>query len=66
MLEVMHRGSFDLEVAIPRTTDAWQRDLLTSSEEGCRMSWSLGIDLREWTCIDDLTTIAPSIGTDVD
>ena len=62
----MHRRTLDLDIAIPWTAHRGQRNGLTPREVGSRIAWCFLSYFGGWPSIDDLTTIAPGIGSDVD
>ena len=62
----MHRRTLDLDIAIPWTAHRGQRNGLTPREVSSRIAWGFLSYFGGWPSIDDLTTIAPGIGSDVD
>ena len=62
----MHRRTLDLDIAIPWTAHRGQRNGLTPREVGSRIAWCFLRYFGGRSSIDDLTAIAPCIGTDVD
>ena len=62
----MHRRTLDLDIAIPWTAHRGQRNRLTPREVGSRIAWCFLSYFGGRASIDDLTAIAPCIGTDVD
>ena len=62
----MHRRTIDLDIAIPWTAHRGQRNGLTPREVGSRIAWCFLRYFGGRASIDDLTAIAPCIGTDVD
>ena len=62
----MHRRTLDLDIAIPWTAHRGQRNRLTPREVGSRIAWCFLRYFGGRASIDDLTAIAPGIGSDVD
>ena len=62
----MHRRTLDLDIAIPWTAHRGQRNGLTPREVGSRIAWCFLRYFGGRASIDDLTAIAPGIGSDVD